>query len=226
MFAVWKRELDGEPVTSIVERILFDTGYKQMLNAEQTIEAETRLENLNEFLTVTKQFDENEENRDLSLFLEQLALMSDVDNYDQDADAVSMMTLHAAKGLEFPVVFMVGMEDGVFPSARSIWEPGQIEEERRLAYVGLTRAEEAIYLTCAENRTLFGSVSSNPISLFVKEIPEELLEQVDDRGAVFQRRRSTGSVSNQTIDPWLMKLEIAFVISGLAKVRSWLYPVT
>ncbi len=199
MFAVWKRELDGEPVTSIVERILFDTGYKQMLNAEQTIEAETRLENLNEFLTVTKQFDENEENRDLSLFLEQLALMSDVDNYDQDADAVSMMTLHAAKGLEFPVVFMVGMEDGVFPSARSIWEPGQIEEERRLAYVGLTRAEEAIYLTCAENRTLFGSVSSNPISLFVKEIPEELLEQVDDRGAVFQRRRSTGSVSNQTI---------------------------
>ena len=101
MFAVWKRELDGEPVTSIVERILFDTGYKQMLNAEQTIEAETRLENLNEFLTVTKQLDENEENRDLSLFLEQLALMSDVDNYDQDADAVSMMTLHAAKVWNF-----------------------------------------------------------------------------------------------------------------------------
>ena len=94
-------------------------------------------------------------------------------------------------------MFMVGME-GYFPAPVQSGSQAR-SEERRLAYVGLTRAEEAIYLTCAENRTLFGSVSSNPISLFVKEIPEELLEQVDDRGAVFQRRRSTGSVSNQTI---------------------------
>lgn len=190
LYVKWKHELAQKSVTDIVEMILHDTGYKQMLNAEQTVEAETRLENLNEFLTVTKQFDQGEENQGLDLFLEQLALMSDVDNYDQEADAVSLMTLHAAKGLEFPVVFLVGMEDGVFPSARSIWEPGQIEEERRLAYVGLTRAKEEIYLTCAEYRTLFGSVSANPISMFVKEIPETLLEQVDDRGEVHHRRRA------------------------------------
>lgn len=166
-------------VTGLVERILLETGYKAALNQEKTPTAEARLENLNEFMTVTKQFDEEGTN-DLILFLEKLALMADVDNYDQDADVVTMMTLHAAKGLEFPVVFLVGMEEGVFPSARSLWEPGQIEEERRLAYVGITRAKERLYLTCARSRMLFGSTSANPVSPFILEIPTELLEILND----------------------------------------------
>ncbi|MDI9419132.1 MAG: DNA helicase PcrA [Firmicutes bacterium] len=180
LYHKWRRDLAAEPVSEIVSTILEDTGYRQMLSAERTIEAEARLENLSEFMSVARQFDQDEGNNGLEEFLEQIALMSEVDNYDQEANAVSLMTLHAAKGLEFPVVFLVGMEDGVFPSARSIWEPGQLEEERRLAYVGLTRAKEQVYLTCAYRRMLFGTTSENPVSMFVKEIPESVLERADD----------------------------------------------
>lgn len=189
LYHKWRQDLIGRPVTEIVSVIMEETGYRQMLKDERSVEAEARLENLNEFLSVTRQFDAAEGNQGLEEFLEQIALMSEVDNYDQGADAVSLMTFHAAKGLEFPVVFMVGMEDGVFPSARSIWEPGQLEEERRLAYVGLTRAQDEIYLTCAYRRTLFGSTSENPVSMFVKEIPEELLEALDDRPVPRQEQR-------------------------------------
>lgn len=169
---------ENNSVTSIVEKVLKDSGYQESLSAQNTVSEERRIENLNEFLTVTKQFDQEEDGGSLGAFLEKIALMSDVDNYDQGADVVSLMTLHAAKGLEFPIVFLVGMEDGVFPSSRSIWEPDQIEEERRLAYVGLTRAKEQIYLTCAQRRMLFGVTGENPVSMFVKEIPEELIEKI------------------------------------------------
>lgn len=162
-------------ITSIVESILQDSNYLQYINTGSPIEAETRIENINEFISLTSQFDQ-EEGADLQQFLEKLALMSDADNYDRNADMVSLMTIHAAKGLEFPVVFLVGMEDGVFPSARSLWEPGQIEEERRLAYVGLTRAREQLYLTCAKQRTLLGNTTENQISTFVQEIPGSLLD--------------------------------------------------
>lgn len=163
-------------VTDLVAQVLKQTGYLQALHNQKSLEAEVREQNLEEFKTVTWQYDKENEVADLNGFLEKITLMSDVDNYDQEADVITMMTLHAAKGLEFPVVFLVGMEDGVFPSARSIWEPGQIEEERRLAYVGLTRAREEVYLTCARRRTIFGQTSQNPISTFVKEIPPGLLE--------------------------------------------------
>ncbi len=178
-----RENLSSLSITEVVTAVLQATGYKQFLSGQKTVEAEGRLENVNEFLTVTLRFEQEHQSNDLQGFLEQISLMADVDNYDQQAEVITMMTLHAAKGLEFPVVFLVGMEDGVFPSVRSLWEPGQIEEERRLAYVGMTRACEELFLTCARRRTIFGSTSENPISTFVKEVPEELLEEVGQQKA-------------------------------------------
>lgn len=129
-------------------------------------------------LTVTKQFDLQEQSGDLAVFLEQVTLVSDVDNWDDEADAVSMMTLHSAKGLEFSYVFMVGMEDGMFPNSRCAFDPGQLEEERRLCYVGITRAMQRLYLTCARYRTIYGMARNSMPSQFISEIPGELLEEV------------------------------------------------
>lgn len=163
-------------VSELTGRILKETGYIRALEQEETREAENRIENLEEFLTVTMEFDEEAEN-DLGSFLENITLSSDVDELEEPEEQVTLMTLHSAKGLEFPVVFMVGMEEGVFPSARSVDEPNGLEEERRLCYVGITRAREFLYMTCAKSRTIFGSTSYNDISRFLKEIPEEFLSE-------------------------------------------------
>ena len=163
-------------LTELTERVLRETGYIDDLNRQKDVESQGRVENLNEFLSVTKQFEQDISEPDLGAFLEHVALISDVDNYERGADVVNLMTLHASKGLEFPVVFVCGMEDGIFPHARSLFEPGQLEEERRLAYVGMTRAKEQLYLTCARSRTIFGMTNQNPVSVFVKEISPELLE--------------------------------------------------
>lgn len=170
-------------LTQLKDYVLMESGYLTALKAEKTPEAESRLENLTEFSTVTRQFEEAEENPTLGAFLEHVALIADVDNYDRSADVVNFMSLHAAKGLEFPVVFLVGMEDGICPHSRALREPGQLEEERRLVYVGVTRAEEELFLTAAHLRQMYGESQRNPISTFVKEIPPTLLEEVDKRGA-------------------------------------------
>lgn len=166
-------------VTELVEEVLEKTGYREGLKAEKSIEAESRLENIDEFLSVTKAFEESNEDKSLVAFLTDLALVADIDKLDDDgekADSVVLMTLHSAKGLEFPVVFLLGLEEGVFPHSRSLMEEAEMEEERRLAYVGITRAEEELYITNAQMRTLFGRTSMNPASRFIREIPEELLE--------------------------------------------------
>jgi DNA helicase-2/ATP-dependent DNA helicase PcrA len=137
-----------------------------------TEEGEARFENIEELKSVATKF------KTLEDFLENVALVSDTDNYDQSADAVTLMTLHNAKGLEFPVVFMVGMEEGLFPHINSMMEPQELEEERRLCYVGMTRAKKRLYLTCATSRMLYGAIQSNPPSRFVSEIPEELIERL------------------------------------------------
>ncbi len=176
------RSVVGEvTLTKLVKDVLHRSGYLADLEQQKTYEAETRVENLNEFLSVTKQYEKEHSAVDLGGFLEHVSLISDVDNYDTDADVVHLMTLHAAKGLEFPVVFLVGMEDGIFPHARALQEPGQMEEERRLAYVGLTRAEEELYLTCAQMRTIYGTMSRTSASSFLGDIPEELCEDVSTR---------------------------------------------
>ena len=167
-------------LTDLTKSVLTETGYIEDLDRQRDVESQGRVENLNEFLSVTKQFEKEVSETDLGAFLEHVALISDVDNYERDADVVNLMTLHGSKGLEFPVVFVCGMEDGIFPHARSLFEPGQLEEERRLAYVGMTRAKEKLYLTCARSRTIFGMTNQNPVSMFVNEIPPDLLEDYNE----------------------------------------------
>ncbi len=184
-----------EGITSAIKSVIEDTGYAQTLEAERTIEALGRLENLRELASVATEFedantgavvagdpwDELDPLRRLQLFLEQTALVNDVDEFDAGAGAVTLMTLHTAKGLEFPVVFVIGMEDGIFPHSRSLGEPAEMEEERRLAYVGVTRAMDRLFLSSAYGRTLWGATSYNPPSRFLKEIPDHLMQTVKGR---------------------------------------------
>lgn len=176
-------------VMELTEEVIKRTGYKEMLKAEKTLEAESRLENIEEFLSVTKNFEKDSEDKTLVAFLTDLALIADIDQMDKeenDKDTIVLMTLHSAKGLEFPVVFLIGLEEGVFPHNRSLMEEKEMEEERRLAYVGITRAEEELFLTNAQMRTLFGRTNMNPPSRFINEIPDDLLENMNLQNA--QRR--------------------------------------
>ena len=160
------------------EEVVARTGYAAMLQAKNDVESRTRLENVRELLTSIKGYVENgPEEPSLAGFLDEIALYTDLDSHDPDEDAVVMMTMHSAKGLEFPTVFVVGMEEGIFPGIRAIGEAEEMEEERRLCYVALTRAKERLYLTCASQRMLFGRTSNNRPSRFAGEIPGELLDQ-------------------------------------------------
>ena len=167
-------------ISELVKLTLKKTGYTKALEDEKTIEAENRIENLEEFLTVAMEFEKEEVDNSLENFLQGMTLSSDIDNVDDAEESVTLMTLHSAKGLEFPVVFLVGMEEGIFPGYKSIGEESALEEERRLCYVGITRAKQNLFLTCSKQRTMFGSTSCNQISRFVKEIPEELLDGAED----------------------------------------------
>ena len=175
-----KAKKDELNISELVKLTLRKSGYTKALEDESTIEAENRIENLNEFLTVTMEFEEQFAENTLSEFLEGITLSSDIDNLEEEEDTVTLMTLHSAKGLEFPVVFLVGMEEGIFPGYKSISEPTELEEERRLCYVGITRARQNLFLTCSKQRTIFGSTSYNPTSRFLNEIPEELLEGYEE----------------------------------------------
>ena len=176
-FKVKKDEME---VSELIKAVLNKSGYTKALEIENTVEAESRLQNLDEFLTVAIEFEEESADSTLAEFLEGITLSSDVDNLEETDETVTLMTLHSAKGLEFPVVFLVGMEEGIFPGYKSIGEPKELEEERRLFYVGITRAKRYLYLTCAKRRTIFGSTSYNAISRFVSEIPPELLNGYDE----------------------------------------------
>ena len=171
---------DDLVISELIKQTLNKTGYTKALEDENTIEAENRIENLEEFLTVAMEFEEESADNGLSEFLEGITLSSDIDNMEDTEDTVTLMTLHSAKGLEFPVVFLVGMEEGIFPGYKSISEPKDLEEERRLCYVGITRAKQYLFLTCSKQRTIFGSTSCNPVSRFLKEIPADLLDGYEE----------------------------------------------
>ena len=181
----------GRGVAEMLDLILDRTGYLAELEADKTIESLTRVENLQELLNVAREFDAREDDPSLLSFLESVTLVSEQDNLDDGEGQVTMMTLHNAKGLEYPIVFLVGLEDGVFPHVRSLSDPEELEEERRLAYVGITRAEERLYLTHADHRSLWGGSSYNPPSRFLREIPPELVTELSSRagGSAAKRQR-------------------------------------
>lgn len=198
--------IETSSITELVEEMLDRAGYMKFLRMQANLEAQTRIENIEEFLSVTKNFDEKSEvpldemtgepiketglDR-LSRFLNEVSLLSEVDEYEEASDAVTMMTLHAAKGLEFPVVFLIGMEENIFPLSRVNDDPDELEEERRLAYVGITRAEEFLYMTNANQRVLYGKTSYNRPSRFISEIDDELL----DYGGIARKANSSFNAS-------------------------------
>src|SRR5699024_7257969 len=198
--------------TDIVETVIEQTEYEEAIKNDKSIEAQTRIENNEEFKTVTSDFEKtSEEDTSLVAFLTDLALIADIDAMDDEEEAeneakVTLMTLHSAKGLEFPVVFLIGLEEGIFPHSRSMMDDEEMEEERRLAYVGITRAEQELYLTHAQMRTLYGRTNMNPISRFISEIPAELLDGMqEEKEPVFaqmlKNNRSKPNLSSQSVPP-------------------------
>lgn len=175
-----KKLEDGMGLEMFAKEVMHDTKMISALEQERTIEALTRIENLNEFVSMVQETVKANGETTLFDLLENISLVSDIDNYDEAQDTVVLMTLHSAKGLEFPNVFLVGMEDGIFPGLRSLGSEEETEEERRLCYVGITRAKKRLYLSHTKSRTLFGSTKYNVLSRFVKEIPEALIENVEE----------------------------------------------
>ncbi|NLP41208.1 MAG: DNA helicase PcrA [Veillonellaceae bacterium] len=170
-------EAQSLPVVELVEKIMHDSGYIADLEKGQTPQDEARLENLQELLSVAKEFAQSEEENTLDNFLNHVSLVSDTDNAENGDDRITLMTLHSAKGLEFPIVFMAGMEEGIFPHSRTLLNESEIEEERRICYVGITRARRKLYMTNARMRTIFGRTNMFPPSRFLEEIPEDVLER-------------------------------------------------
>ena len=194
---------DGVPVAEIVTMTWEITGYMDELASERTFEALSRQENLKELAGVGREFDESNSQDGLTGFLERVALVTDTDVVEGEETGVTLMTLHNAKGLEFPIVFIVGLDEGVFPHIRSLGDPDQLEEERRLCYVGITRARERLYLLNSWSRSLWGSVNYNPESRFLNEIPGELVSRVgrgEEHGRAHTRAVQKGA------DPSLFKI--------------------
>lgn len=171
-----------DSLSKLIKKLLSETEYQKYLQ-EKTTEHEARWENVKELLTVTKKYDHLKAKESLPAFLEEVALLQMTDEIDPEEKSLTLMTVHAAKGLEFPVVFMIGMEEGIFPNHRTIGNLAELEEERRLCYVGITRAKEKLFLTHCRSRTMYGSWQANPPSQFLKEIPEEYLERATQRGS-------------------------------------------
>lgn len=177
----FNRTKDKVSVSKLIEEILESTGYLKELQASKEIEDMSRIENIKELVSAAVEFENSSEDKSLSAFLENIALVSDIDNYSEDTDAVVMMTIHSAKGLEFPVVFMAGMENGIFPGMRSMENFSEMEESRRLCYVGITRAKEKLYMTSASTRRVFGRSVSYSESDFINEISLDLRENVREK---------------------------------------------
>ncbi|MCI7668224.1 MAG: DNA helicase PcrA [Megasphaera elsdenii] len=183
-------DIEGKDVLSLIETVIKETGYGDMLDkeAEHDPQGESRKENVGEFLSVAKDYMDSNPDGNLQDFLENVALVSDVDDFESSDSKVTLMTLHAAKGLEFPVVFLTGLDEGLFPHSRTLLDPAQVEEERRLAYVGITRAERQLYVTNAITRTMYGRISAYMPSRFLAEIPPQLMEDYHRKSAMPQSR--------------------------------------
>ncbi len=198
------RAQTGAPVAQVLSGVLEQTGYLESLRAERTIEAQGRIENLDELVNVAVEYDEGDgETKSLADFLQQVSLVADVDTRTDDAGLVTLMTLHNAKGLEYPIVFMIGCEEGIFPHSRAL-EEGELEEERRLCYVGITRAQRDLYVTCARQRTVFGAHGYAIPSRFLAEIPSHLTDREEQRPrgvAGFRERLTSWPASGPATEP-------------------------
>lgn len=183
-------DIEGKDVLSLIETVIKQTGYGDMLDkeAEHDPQGESRKENVGEFLSVAKDYMDSNPEGNLQDFLENVALVGDVDDFESSDSKVTLMTLHAAKGLEFPVVFLTGLDEGLFPHSRTLMDPAQVEEERRLAYVGITRAERQLYVTNAVTRTMYGRISAYMPSRFLAEIPPQFMEDYHRKSAMPQSR--------------------------------------
>ena len=196
-----RTSVTSERITALFE----ESGYKAMLTAEG-FEGESKIENVGEFISAAVEYENRCASQGIeattSGFMEEISLVADVDKYDDTADAAVLMTVHAAKGLEFPVVFLAGMEDGIFPSSQNIGEADEMSEERRLAYVAITRAKEKLYITAAKNRMMYGKTAYNPLSCFVRnEIPPQLIERDQPRRVAKPMHSSEESYRNARHDP-------------------------
>lgn len=201
----------------LLDELLKKSGYEKYLK-EQGAEGAMRLENINELKSTMINYEENAEDPTLSGFLEEISLYTDIDSFDENSDYVAMMTMHSAKGLEFPCVFVVGMEENIFPSARSMDSDADIEEERRLAYVALTRAKERLYLTHAAERMLYGRTDHNRISRFVKELPPENYVKKEEQGLSSALAQSSGGV--QPTHSMTLQQQLAYMHADKAKANT------
>ena len=186
--------MDQLPLADFIERMLKDSGYLAELEREPKPENESRVENLKEFIGVAKDFEKSGEIPNVENFLSHISLISDIDSADIELDRVTLMTLHSAKGLEFPIVFMAGMEEGLFPHARTLMEPDEMEEERRTCYVGITRAQRKLYMTYARSRMIYGRTTTYLPSRFLAEIPDEYIERL------VVRANSYGFANSSVVD--------------------------
>lgn len=215
----FKADAEEMTISDLMKEIIDETGYVESLKDEGEIEAEARIENIDEFLSKIAAYEENcddmNEPATLSGFLEEVALVADIDSLDEDKDYVVLMTLHSAKGLEFPNVYLAGMEDGIFPSYMTITadDPSEVEEERRLCYVGITRAEKELTMTCARRRMVRGETQFNKMSRFMKEVPMYLLST----GAVFEKEKKEEPKANSYLQAKQAFKSKAFATSAPAK---------
>lgn len=221
----------GASIAEVIKATWERSGYMAELEADRSIEALGRVENIKELAGVAAEFSQRLPDGTLEDFLAQIRLVSEQDEYDEEESSVTLMTLHNAKGLEFPVVFIVGFEDGVFPHMRSLTEPEELEEERRLAYVGITRAKQRLYLTHALNRSLWGGVNYNPPSRFLREIPSELLNKISDQPRHGGRSAGQSSSGTRSLPPrypdmdranarWRVGQEVAHARWGTGVITS------
>jgi len=213
-------------VSELIQEVIEQSGILKELEEENTVESQTRIENIRELMSVAIEFETQSEEQGLEAFLAQVSLVSDIDSFNEEKDNIVMMTVHSAKGLEFPVVFVVGLEEGVFPGYRSMSDENELEEERRLCYVGITRAKEKLYMTNTYCRTLFGNTTYNRPSRFLREIPAEFIENAEEnrikggspgKGA---KKSDGGSAMYNIGSAVLFKGSKPFVISNIRKVES------
>lgn len=218
------RSKDDVKVSKLIEEILQTTGYINELKNSNDIDDISRLENLKELVSAAVEFENSSEDKSLSAFLEKVTLVSDIDNFDEDTNSVVMMTVHSAKGLEFPVVFMVGMENGIFPGSQSLNDVNEMEESRRLCYVGITRAREKLYMTSAETRRVFGRSVAYAQSDFLDEISRELKEGAfnSKRSYVSPERKNdtVGSKNNISVDVVNVGMKVKHIKFGIGTIVS------